>query len=158
MTDSSCGVWDLYMNMLAVLVLLWIVFSIIFYVYGNPNQAQQLLIVTQPGQQQPPISRDHHIQASISSTPVRSDHEQNRIDALMPEPAVTATSSSGRSCNPGQITNNAWFNFLRTFRTSNCGIRQNELCHRAAAVWRNMTDAEKEPYRQQAEHMKSMSD
>lgn len=80
-------------------------------------------------------------------------------NVFQPPLSSTIVPEKDSTCNPGRMTINPWLNFLRHFRGSYCGIRrQNELFQKASDVWRNMTEEQKEPYRLQAEHMKSMRD
>lgn len=48
------------------------------------------------------------------------------------------------------ISRNPFFNFLSDFRKKNKGLSPQELVYRAGEAWRNMTEAEKAPFREMA--------
>ncbi|KAF2901920.1 hypothetical protein ILUMI_04265 [Ignelater luminosus] len=52
----------------------------------------------------------------------------------------------------GRITRNPFLNFLREFRMQNDGLGIIASAEAAGAIWRNMTQDKKEPYRKQAEN------
>lgn len=168
MFETFAEAFDLYLNMFCVVILLWIAICIVLYVFGNPIRAAEIMIIRQSSVQEAgfpvrvpatPFIREptpcglSEFRPPLCSTPVPHTIQETIPDVPIPLPS---TSTNNRTCNPGRMTNNPWLNFLRYFRTLCCGIRQTELFQRAAQAWRNMTEVEKEPYRQQAEQMKSM--
>lgn len=53
-------------------------------------------------------------------------------------------------CRPGKITNNSFFNFVRTRRPAHCGEKQTVLVQEAARTWNGMTSDEKSRYTKRA--------
>ncbi|CRL04441.1 CLUMA_CG017526, isoform A [Clunio marinus] len=51
------------------------------------------------------------------------------------------------SCNPGPITKNAFFNFVRAQRLARCGHPQTEIVREAARRWRLMSPQERNCYK-----------
>lgn len=161
MCDTFSAAFDHYMNMLCLVALFWIVLSIAFYICGNPSKKTQLSIITHYGLQQAPLHRGIEDSTFGVTTPLSTTAFNPMLSSTPHPPNGDVTSESQAptpgtsndappSCNPGRVTINPWFNFLRYFRRTHCGIRQAELLQRASQVWRNMSDVEKEPYREEA--------
>lgn len=145
MSDDSA--FDVFSYIQYVIVALWIKFCLIFYVFkiSNKSASEPHLAETTP------VSDFH---PPSSPTPLPRNYEAETSNLYQ-----SASMNEGSSCNPGKMTINPWLNFLRHFRTLYCGIRrQTELFQRASNVWRNMSDAQKEPFRLQAENVQSMRD
>lgn len=59
--------------------------------------------------------------------------------------------SSGRKCmRPGPVTNNGYLNFLREYRKKCCGLSAVETVVRGAEQWNQLSQAEKDKYRDKA--------
>ncbi|XP_037936030.1 protamine-like [Teleopsis dalmanni] len=52
--------------------------------------------------------------------------------------------------NPGPITNNAYLNYIRTFRRKNCGLDPREIFKKAAKCWCKLTPEQRLRYQKQA--------
>lgn len=162
MCDTFSGAFEIYMNMLCLIVIIWIALSIIFYVGRNPNKASNISFFSQQNHQPADFNREPLFRETtplpipgfypaFTSTPNPTNYQDHTTHDV-------SEGANAGSCNAGRVTINPWLNFLRHFRTMHCGIRQKELFQRAAQVWQNMSDVEKEPYREQAENMQSMRD
>lgn len=53
-------------------------------------------------------------------------------------------------CRPGKITNNPFFNYVRTVRPAHCGQQQTVLVQKAALEWNRKTPDEKAHYTKRA--------
>lgn len=148
MSKTLIEFFDISTYVQYTIVSAWIGLCLLYYFLRKLDKSSSNMSKPKPELVDKEIPMSKFVPTS-SSTPLPGQYE-NDISQDFPVQEKS-------SCNPGRMTINPWLNFLRHFRTSYCGIRrQNELFQKASEVWRNMSDIQKEPFRLQAEHIRSM--
>ncbi|KAF2886943.1 hypothetical protein ILUMI_19230 [Ignelater luminosus] len=59
---------------------------------------------------------------------------------------VPSNKDTKKCYKAGKITRNPFFNFLREYRSKNCGMTVIALAKAAGAIWRKMDATQREPY------------
>uniref|UniRef100_A0A336L0R0 CSON003156 protein n=1 Tax=Culicoides sonorensis TaxID=179676 RepID=A0A336L0R0_CULSO len=155
---SDCT--DLYATTICYLTLIWILFSIILYACSSPKKSEiHSIRIEENGTiytENQYLSPDDYNESDVNETPIPDftpptfSTPMNQNNSETDE--HTNSTSNNSVCNPGRHTINPWLNFLRYMRERSCGMRQKEIFRKSSPVWRSMTEEEKRPFREEAEH------
>ncbi|XP_055845060.1 protamine-like [Episyrphus balteatus] len=61
-------------------------------------------------------------------------------------PVCTCGAAAQKCMRPGKVTRNGYFNFLREFRKTNCGLSAVETVRQGAKKWRSMSQKDKSKF------------